>query len=158
MIGRAVFTALVACVAVLPASPEAAADDSAAKDAGASDGALVTEVGMMVDELADGKDWAPGGHEVHLSPPKCPYKVQFKGQVTVDKPTKVTYRWEWSDGTMMPKRTFDVKTAGTMVDLTPFDVWNVGRPGHGFHSVEILHIMAPNEMSVATPVTVDCGG
>jgi hypothetical protein len=153
MLRPAALALMVGALFVLPGSPEAAADDKAPPEP-----ATVTQVGMMVDAMADGKDvWSPGGHELKWSVPKCPYKIQFKGQVQVDKPTKITYRWEWSDGTMMPKHTFDVKTAGTMVDITPLDVWNVGRPGHGFKGAEILHIMAPNEMSMSTPVTVDCG-
>jgi hypothetical protein len=147
---------MVGAFFALPGATGAAADD---KGGSAPEPAAVTQVGMMVDAVLDGKDtWSPGGHEVRLSPAKCPYKIQFKGQVQVDKPTKVTYRWEWSDGTMMPKRTFEVKTAGTVVDLTPPDVWNVGRPGQGFHGIEILHILAPNDMATATPVRVECGG
>jgi hypothetical protein len=142
---------------MLPGARGAAADD---KSGGATEpAASVTTVAMVVDAMQDGKNTSsPGGHELHWSVAKCPYKIQFKGQVQVDKPTKITYRWEWSDGTMMPTRTLDVKTAGTMVDVSPPDVWNVGKRGQGFRGVEIFHVLTPNDMATSTPVKVECGG
>jgi hypothetical protein len=154
MVRLAAFGVFVALLVAFPGAPQAAADDKAP----AAPAAEVTDIAMTVDTTVDGKTVSsPGGHEVQLSAAKCPLKIQFKGKVTVDKPTKITYRWEWSDGTMMPKKTFDVKTAGEAVEITPPDTWNVGRPGGGFHSVEILHILAPNEMSSSTSVRVACG-
>jgi hypothetical protein len=114
---------------------------------------------MMVDAMLNGKDvWSPGGRELHWTASKCPYRIQFKGQVQVDKPTKITYRWERSDGTQLPTQTFDVKTAGSMVDVTPPDAWSVGMSGKLFKGAEIFHVLTPSDMSTSTPIKVDCGG
>src|SRR5580658_4682604 len=98
----------------------------AARPAAADDDASVLDVSMLVDAKINGKDtWSPGGREVHWSASKCPLRIQFKGLVQVDKPTKITYRWERSDGTVLPTQTFDVKTAGEAVELVPPDGWSV---------------------------------
>ncbi|MGO8997191.1 MAG: hypothetical protein ACLQVI_28070 [Polyangiaceae bacterium] len=128
-----------------------------ARPASADDDATVQDVWMLVDAKINGKDlWSPGGRELHWSVSKCPYRIQFKGQVQVDKPTKITYRWERSDGTVLPTQTFDVKKAGSPVDVTPPDPWVVGASGQLFRGAEIFHVLTPSDMSTSTPIKVEC--
>jgi hypothetical protein len=145
IVGSATFLASVFACATLPAA--AAADDEA----------TVQDVTMLVDAKINGKDtWSPGGREVHWAASKCPFKIQFKGVVTVDKPTKVTYRWERSDGTAFPTQTFEVKAGGSPVEITPPDVWNAGRDGVTFRGAETFHVLTPSDMSTTTPIRVEC--
>jgi len=123
----------------------------------ADDDASVQDVTMLVDAKINGKDtWSPGGREVHWAASKCPFRIQFKGVVQVDKPTKVTYRWERSDGTTFPTQTFEVKTAGTPVEVTPPDAWNAGKEGVTFRGAETFHVLTPSDMSTTTPIRVEC--
>jgi hypothetical protein len=146
-----VFAALAAAL-VIPSSRPAAAEDT-------PPAANVEQVEMMVDAMLNGKDvWSPGGRELHWSPSKCPYKIQFKGQVKVDKPTKITYRWERSDGEKSADLTFDVKTAGTLVDVTPTEALNLGKPGQTFRGAHTFHVLTPTDISTTTPIKVECGG
>ena len=87
---------------------------------------------------------------------KCPLRIQFKGEVTVDKPTKITYRWDRSDGEKTETQTFDVKTANTLVDVTPPDAWSVGKSGQVFRGAATFHVMTPSDLSTSTPLRVDC--
>jgi hypothetical protein len=135
-------------VATLSAAHQAAAADDAAN---------VMDVSMLVDAKLNGKDtWSPGGREVHWSGSKCPFRIQFKGTVQVDKPTKITYRWERSDGTPFPVQTFDVKTAGAPVEVTPTDAWSVGNGAGTFRGAETFHVLTPSDMSTSTPIRVEC--
>jgi hypothetical protein len=129
----------------------------AARPAAAEDAANVQDVSMMVDAKLNGKDvWSPGGRELHWSASKCPFRIQFRGEVTVDKPTKITYRWERSDGTALPTQTFEVKTAGEQVDVRPPDAWTVGRSGQPFRGAEIFHVLTPTDLATTTPIRVEC--
>jgi hypothetical protein len=141
-----VLVSLFVC-AVLPVARAAFADDEPS----------VQEISMLVDAKINGKDtWSPGGREVHWAASKCPFRIQFKGLVTVDKPAKVTYRWERSDGTVLPTQTFEVKTAGAPVELTPPDAWSVGRGGVTFRGAETFHVLTPSDLSTTTPIRVEC--
>jgi hypothetical protein len=145
---RTGFGLLVVVSLALPGSRQAAAEGIQAS---------VQDVGMMVDAMLNGKDvWSPGGRELHWAVSKCPYPIHFKGQVQVDRPAKVTYRWERSDGTALPTQTFEAKTAGTMVDVTPPDAWSVGMSGKLFRGAETFHVLTPSDMSISTPIKVDC--
>ena len=127
-----------------------------AREAAADDDASVQDVSMMVNAKINGKDtWSPGGREVHWAASKCPFRIQFKGVVQVDKPTKITYRWERSDGTMLPTQTFEVKTAGAPVELPP-DAWSVGASGMTFRGAETIHVLTPSDLSTTTPIRVEC--
>ncbi len=133
--------------AVAPVRSGAAADEDA----------NVQDVSMLVDAKTNGKDtWSPGGRELHWSTSKCPLRIQFKAVVQVDKPTKITYRWERSDGTVLPTLTFDVKTAATPVEVTPPDAWNVGGGGGTFRGAETLHVLTPSDLTTTTPIRVEC--
>jgi hypothetical protein len=139
----------IASAAALPAAHQASA--------AADDAANIMDVSMLVDAKLNGKDtWSPGGREVHWSGSKCPFKIQFKGTVQVDKPTKITYRWERSDGTPFPIQTFDVKTAGAPVEVMPTDAWSVGSGSGTFRGAETFHVLTPGDMSVSTPIRVEC--
>jgi len=141
------FVALVTAAATLPMANTASAEDAAS----------VNEVSMLVDARVNGKDaWSPGGREFHWAGAKCPFKIQFKGQVLVDKPTKITYRWERSDGEALPTQTFDVPKGDSLVDVTPPDAWNVGAPGKTFRGAETFHVLTPNEMTMSTPIRIEC--
>ena len=118
LIALSVAGAAAATLATFAAVHQASAADEAAN---------VLDVSMLVDAKINGKDtWSPGGREVRWSASKCPLRIQFKGTVQVDKPTKITYRWERSDGTPFEIQTFEVKTAGVAVEVTPPDAWSVG--------------------------------
>ena len=111
---------------------------------------------MMVDAMLNGKDaWSPGGRELRWTV-RCPYQIHFKGQLQVDRPTKVTYRWERSDGTMLPTQTFVAKTPGTMLEVTPTDAWSVGLSGTLFRGAETFHVLTPSDLSISTPIKVEC--
>lgn len=132
----------------------AAVTDAAAEDEPAPS---VTDATMLVDAKANGKDtWSPGGRELRWTVSKCPFKIQFKAVVTVDKPTKITYRWERSNGDVLPTQTFDVKSAGAPVEVTPVDSWSVGMAGQTFRGAETLHVLTPTDSSITTPVRVEC--
>jgi hypothetical protein len=149
----AVLVALVVAVTLGPAARPASAEDAGPEVAPAN----VESVEMLVDARVNGKDdWSPGGRELQWQVSKCPFKIQFKGEVNVDKPTKITYRWERSDGEHGPVQTFDVKTAGQLVEVTPPDVWNVGKAGQTFRGAATFHVMTPGDMSTTTPVRVEC--
>jgi hypothetical protein len=138
---------LVAVCVTLPATHRAAADDAA----------NVMDVTMMVDAKLNGKDtWSPGGRELDWSASKCPVRIQFKGVVQVDKPTKITYRWEHADGETTPTVTFDVKKAGASVEVAPLDVRNVGQPGATYRGAETFHVLTPSDLSTTTPIKVEC--
>jgi hypothetical protein len=145
---RTGFGLLVVVSLALPGSHQAAAESAQAS---------VQDVGMMVDAMLNGKDaWSPGGRELQWAVSKCPYQIHFKGQVQVDRPTKITYRWERSDGAVLPTQTFDVKTAGTMVEVTPTDAWGVGMNGRLFRGAETFHVLTPSDVSTSTPIKVEC--
>jgi len=117
----------------------------------------VNEVSMLVDAHMNGKDaWSPGGRELHWAAAKCPLHVQFKGQVLADRMTKITYRWERSDGEAQPTQTFDVTKPDALIDVMPPDTWTVGAPGKTFRGAEIFHVLTPNEMTISTPIRVEC--
>jgi len=143
----------VCVLSVLAVSVALPAQRASADDATAN----VQDVSMLVDAKINGKDtWSPGGRELHWSVSKCPMKIQFKAVVQVDKPTKITYRWERSDGAQLPTQTFDVKTASSPVEVTPPDVWTVGASGQTFRGAETLHVLTPSDMSTSTPIRVEC--
>jgi hypothetical protein len=147
MLRQLALLATVTASVILPAAHPAAAEDAA----------TVQDVSMMVDAKLNGKDtWSPGGRELHWAVSKCPFRIQFRGEVTVDKPTKITYRWERSDGTSLPTQTFEVKKAGEPVDVIPPDVWTVGASGQLFRGAEIFHVMTPSDQSTTTPIRVEC--
>jgi hypothetical protein len=125
--------------------------------AATEDAANVLDVSMLVDAKINGKDtWSPGGREVRWSVSKCPLRIQFKGTVQVDKPTKITYRWERSDGTPFEVQTFEVKTAGAPVEVLPPDTWNVGAATATFRGAETFHVLTPSDLSTSTPIRVEC--
>jgi hypothetical protein len=137
----------VAVCATLPVTGPAAADDAA----------TVADVSMLVDAKLNGKDtWSPGGRELDWTASKCPMRIQFKGVVQVDKPTKITYRWEHGDGEATPTLTFDVKKGGASVELSPLEVRNVGQSGATFRGSQTLHVLTPSDLSTTTPIKVDC--
>ena len=141
-------TLVVAAITTLPMTNTASAEDAAAN---------VSDVSMLVNARVNGKDdWSPGGREFHWSGAKCPLRIQFKGQVLVDKPTKITYRWERSDGETLPTLTFDVTKPGTLVNVTRPDGWNVGTAGKVFRGAETFHVLTPNDMTMTTPVRIEC--
>jgi hypothetical protein len=151
MLGRAALSVIVAVACLLPAAPHSAA--------AAEDAANVLDVSMLVDAKINGKDtWSPGGRELRWTASKCPLRIQFKAVVSVDKPTKITYRWERSDGTKLETQTFDVKTANAPVEVAPPDAWSVGASGTGaaFRGAETLHVLTPSDLSTTTPIKVDC--
>jgi hypothetical protein len=142
---------LAVCV-TLPSTSRAVAEDAPAPEP-----ATVLEATMLVDAKLNGKDdWSPGGRQLEWNASKCPVRIQFKGMVRVDKPTKITYRWERSDGTQMPTQTFEVKTADTPVEVKPPDVWNAGASGQVFRGAETFHVMTPSDYATTTPIKVDC--
>jgi len=142
----AFFVAVAVCV-TLPSARRAAAEDAAS----------VQDVSMLVDAKINGRDtWSPGGRELHWTASKCPVRIQFKGLVQVDKPTKITYRWERSDGSPLPTQTFDVKTAGSPVEVLPPDAWSVGASGATFRGAETFHVLSPSDLSTSTPIRVEC--
>jgi hypothetical protein len=154
MVRRFALTTVAACVAVaglglaVTSSSLAVADEAPAN---------VLEATMLVDARLNGKDdWSPGGRQLEWNASKCPIRIQFKGQVRVDKPTKITYRWERSDGTQLPTQTFDVKAADTLVEVKPPDAWNVGNPGQQFRGAETFHVITPSDYATTTPIKVDC--
>ena len=147
MVRRIALSVTVAVCVILPGANRASAEDAA----------NVQDVSMLVDAKINGKDtWSPGGREVHWSASKCPVKIQFKGVVEVDKPTKITYRWERSDRSQLATQTFDVKTAGSPVEVTPPDSWNVGASGQTFRGAQTFHVLTPSDLSTSTPIRVDC--
>jgi hypothetical protein len=138
---------LIAVCVTLPATHRAAAEDAA----------NVMDVSMLVDAKINGKDtWSPGGRELDWAASKCPVRIQFKGVVQVDKPTKITYRWERSDGNATETQTFDVKKAGAPVEVVPPVARNVGNPGATFRGAETLHVLTPSDLSTTTPIKVEC--
>jgi hypothetical protein len=147
MLRSLAFTLTVALCATLPVTSPASADDAA----------NVMDVSMLVDARLNGKDtWSPGGRELQWTASKCPLRIQFKGQVTVDKPTKITYRWDRSDGTQWAVETFEVKTASEPVEIIPPDVWSAGKTGQTFRGAETFHVLTPSDLSTTTPIKVDC--
>jgi hypothetical protein len=147
MTKRFAFVLTVATIVAVPMTNSASADD----------GPGVNEVSMRVDARTNGKDtWSPGGRELHWAGAKCPLRIQFKGEVLVDRVTKITYRWERSDGTVLPTQTFDVTKPDALVDVAPPDGWDVGAPGKTFRGAETFHVLTPNEMTITTPVRVEC--
>lgn len=147
MLRRIALSLAVAVCVTLPVAPRASAEDAA----------NVQDVSMLVDAKINGKDtWSPGGRELRWTASKCPFRIQFKAVVQVDKPTKITYRWERSDGTQLPTQTFEVKTAGAPVEVTPPDAWSVGASGALFRGAETLHVLTPGDTSTTTPIKVDC--
>jgi hypothetical protein len=144
---RIAFSMTAAACVLLPATQRAAAEDAAS----------VTDVTMLVDAKLNGKDtWSPGGRELDWQASKCPMRIQFKGVVQVDKPTKITYRWDHGDGEASPTQTFDVKTAGSAVEVLPLDVRNVGKSGAVYRGSETLHVLTPSDLSTTTPFKVEC--
>jgi hypothetical protein len=49
-----------------------------------------------------------------------------------------------------------VKTAGALVDVAPSDAWSVGMSGRLFRGAETFHVLSPGDMSISTPIKVDC--
>jgi hypothetical protein len=147
----ALTTALSTAIAVsvtLPAPGRASAEDAPAN---------IADVSMLVDAKINGKDvWSPGGRELDWQASKCPLKIQFKAMVQVDKPAKITYRWERSDGEVLPTQTFELKKGGEPVEVVPPDVWTVGKSGAVFRGAETLHVLTPGDMSTTTPIKVEC--
>ena len=160
--GRAAFVAalvtLPAHFALADGKPTPAPSDSTPTPAPAppEPEASVQDVSMMIDAQINGKDaWSPGGREMQWSGAKCPYKISFKGVVQVDRPTKVTYRWERSNGEK-DEGSFDVKKAGEPVEIAPAQSWPVGKPGQQFRGVMTFHVLTPTDLSTSTPIRVDC--
>ncbi len=71
---------------------------------------------------------------------KCPKRFEFFGEITVNKPGVVKYKWIRSDGAIAPVQTLGFRTPG-MKRVTSY--WLIGAPGEHWKAIEILE---PNKM------------
>jgi hypothetical protein len=71
---------------------------------------------------------------------KCPKRFEFFGEITVNKPGVVKYKWIRSDRAIAPVQTLGFRTPGTK-RVTSY--WQIGAPGEHWEAIEIL---APNKM------------
>jgi hypothetical protein len=70
----------------------------------------------------------------------CPTTIGFLGTIFVSRPARVEYRWERSDGTVGPRESVDIRSAGKGVTTT----WKVGTPRRVFSGWERLRVLSPN--------------
>lgn len=78
----------------------------------------------------------------------CPVRVTFSATIVVDLPSKVTYRWERSDGAVGPSETVSISGRSSDVkSATVSTSWELRHPpGNRFDAGQILHVMAPNDI------------
>jgi hypothetical protein len=73
---------------------------------------------------------------------RCPASVQFVGTISVNQPTRVSYRWERSDRATGRVETVVIQGRGHSVSTT----WQLSRPrGAVFQGSETLHVLSPGD-------------
>ena len=84
----------------------------------------------------------------------CPVTIDFVGTISVNQPTKVTYRWERSDRAIGRTETAVIQGRGHSVSTS----WKISRPKTGtFTGSETLHVLSPvNQVSNAAEFSVAC--
>jgi hypothetical protein len=84
----------------------------------------------------------------------CPVTIDFVGTISVNQPTKVTYRWERSDRAIGRTETVVIQGRGHSVSTN----WRISRPKGGtFTGSETLHVLSPvNQVSNAAEFTLVC--
>ena len=71
----------------------------------------------------------------------CPKRFEFTGEITVDKPCVVTYKWIRSDNAMAPVQTIKFKRPGTQ---KVSNYWELSAEGEHWEAVQV---MEPNPMT-----------
>jgi hypothetical protein len=84
----------------------------------------------------------------------CPTSIAFVGTISVNQPTRVSYRWERSDNVRGPVETVVVNGRGQSVKGS----WKISRPvGKEFKGSGTLHVLSPsNQLSNPAEFTLVC--
>lgn len=84
----------------------------------------------------------------------CPTTITFVGEITVDGPATVTYKWVRSDGAEGPVETEVFNQAGA-IQLS--DTWTLGGSGWSTTEWERIDLLTPTPMQSNEAVfTVNC--
>jgi hypothetical protein len=72
----------------------------------------------------------------------CPASIEFVGTIFVNRPARVSYRWERSDRATGPVQTIFIPGGAGGVRTQ----WQLGRPpGQVFRGAETLHVLSPGD-------------
>ncbi|WP_146101506.1 hypothetical protein [Rhodopila globiformis] len=74
---------------------------------------------------------------------RCPASIAFVATISVNQPTKVSYRWERSDGATGRVETAVIRGRGHGVTTT----WTLSRRrGETFKGAQTLHLLSPGNL------------
>jgi hypothetical protein len=90
--------------------------------------------------VTDVRVYFPGNQPSFTYNGQCPTTITFVGDITVDGPCTVTYRWVRSDGVQGPVET-EVFNAAGAIQLS--DTWTLGAAGWSSTQWERIDILTP---------------